>query len=204
MGGTGSTRWNDHTRAPRVEDALALDFLDPQWKVAFVQPEGSGRLEWVQNGARVASQIVEFRLEPLQPDGSRRLVLESPDGTEQRILVEPTTVGFSHRLYARCPMDCGRRARIMYLFPGRFEVGCRQCAGLQYRSAQQHDRRLDQARRDPEGFEEERQRHQSLKSRLVTARLVFDAIEMMDAPRRGRGWGRKSMTAWRRAAHPSQ
>jgi hypothetical protein len=185
-----------------VEDALALDFLDPQWKVAFAQPEGSGRLEWVQNAARVASQIVAFRLEPLQPDGSRVLVLLH--GDRQRILLEPTFVGFSHRLYARCPMDCGRRVRILYMIPGRSEFACRQCAGLQYGSAQRHDARVDLARRDPEGFEQQRQPHRSPRSRLATARLVFRAMERMEAPSRGRGWGRTSMTTWKRAALPSQ
>jgi hypothetical protein len=87
----------------------------------------------------------------------------------------------------------------LYLDSEGRRIGCRQCLGLTHRSVQQHDARLDQARRDPEGFAQSREHLHSTRSQLVTAHLAMAAVEVMAAPRRGRGWGAGSMTSWKRA-----
>ena len=80
------------------------------------------------------------------------------------------------RWYFRCPSgDCGRRCEKLYASPGR-RLGCRQCLGLQYASVQQHDARLDQARRRPKAFMDGRAGLRGRYSEAVTYRLIMDAI----------------------------
>jgi hypothetical protein len=44
---------------------------------------------------------------------------------------------------------CGRRVAKLYLPPGGIYFGCRHCYNLTYRSCQEHDKRMDWARRLP-------------------------------------------------------
>ena len=44
---------------------------------------------------------------------------------------------------------CGRRVAKLYLPPGGIYFGCRHCYNLTYKSCQEHDKRLDWARRLP-------------------------------------------------------
>jgi len=97
------------------------------------------------------------------------------------------------------PADCGRRARKLFADRHWLKFICRRCAGLTYRSAQQHNSRLDLARRDREGFFESRARApKALRSGLVTAHLLTDAT--LNPYRPGRGWGRRPTTTWTRIA----
>jgi hypothetical protein len=41
----------------------------------------------------------------------------------------------------------------LYLPPGGRYFGCRHCYGLTYRSCQEHDKRVDALRRNPEALE---------------------------------------------------
>jgi hypothetical protein len=102
------------------------------------------------------------------------------------------------RRFLQCPR-CEKRFLRLYLPQGGTEVACRRCHGLVHRSAQRHDARIDLARRDPTGFLESRSGLESLRSRLVTWRLMHDALVAKAAPRRGRGWGVKSTTSYTRA-----
>ena len=61
-------------------------------------------------------------------------------------------------------------------------MACRQCAGLQYETAQQHDKRIDDCRRDPLDFMERRSGLRGLGSTLVTLRVFGEA------QRRGIQW----------------
>ena len=104
------------------------------------------------------------------------------------------------RWFLRCgEPECERRALRLYIDTTSTRVGCRQCLGLTHRSVQQHDARIDHARRDAEGFVESRRHLRSVRSGLVTAFLGMAAVEAMAAPSRGRGWGGGSMTSWKRA-----
>jgi hypothetical protein len=56
-----------------------------------------------------------------------------------------------------CPLTvngrpCGRRVGKLYLPPGSRYYGCRRCYKLTYTSCQQHDKRVDALRRDPEAL----------------------------------------------------
>ena len=88
----------------------------------------------------------------------------------------------------------------LYIDADGQRVACRQCLGLTHRSSQQHDARVDFARRDAEGFAEARKRHRGVNSALVTFGIAQRAFAAMLAPRRGRGWGQTSPTQWKRLA----
>src|SRR5262249_13469992 len=56
-----------------------------------------------------------------------------------------------------CPLvvngyPCGRRVGKLYLPPGGRYSGCRHCCDLTYASCQQHDKRVDRLRKDPEAL----------------------------------------------------
>jgi hypothetical protein len=112
------------------------------------------------------------------------------------------------RWFFECPHACGpealgRRVRRLFIEDQRLRLGCRYCLGLQYASAQQHDRRVDQAWRDPRGFQIERSRYQTPLGWWVTSKIAMKANHLMLkrtglGVRRGRGWGQKSVTTWSR------
>ena len=86
----------------------------------------------------------------IQKDGSEQEI-----DTEFRLESTPSAVG-QRRWWLRCPFRlpwgqaCGSRVKKLYLPPGAVHFGCRRCHHLTYRSAQQHDRRLDYLRLHPE------------------------------------------------------
>jgi hypothetical protein len=56
-----------------------------------------------------------------------------------------------------CPLvqrgrPCGRRVGKLYLPPGCRYYGCRQCYDLTYTSCQEHDKRVDWLRKNPEAL----------------------------------------------------
>jgi hypothetical protein len=195
MGGIGSSRWKDHQRAPRIEEAIRLDVV--AFESAFRHGQITGRLQWTDNqiGELVAESV--FSMEPVSRDGSRLLVIEATgEGRKQWVRLERAQLGWYCGWLFRCPTDCGRRARKIVALPRWMVFSCRQCAGLTYRSAQRHDSRLDLARRDPEGFLQPRSLAPKTKnSERATHWLVMEAT----LPHRlGRSWGRKSTTTWTR------
>jgi hypothetical protein len=201
MGGIGSSRWKDHQRAPRIEEAIRLDVV--AFESAFRHGQITGRLQWTDNqiGELVAESV--FSMEPVSRDGSRLLVIEATgEGRKQWVRLERAQLGWHSGWLFRCPADCGRRARKLYALPRWMVFSCRQCAGLTYRSVQQHDSRLDLARRDPEGFIEAR----SLAPKTENSERTTDWLVMeANLPHRlgrtpGRSWGRKSITPWTRMA----
>jgi hypothetical protein len=197
MGGIGSSRWKDHRRAPRVEDTLRLDVV--VFVPALKHDQLTGLLQWTDNQAGEVTAEFVFSMEPVSRDGSRLLVIEATgEGRKQWVRLERAQRGWHFGWLFRCPTDCGRRARKLYALPLWMVFSCRQCAGLTYRSAQRHDSRLDLARRDPEGFIESRSlAPKTENSERATHWLVMEA---MNTHRRGRGWGRKSITPWTRMA----
>jgi hypothetical protein len=177
MGGRDSTRWRGYQPRPLVEEAHCLDFLDPKWKEILSLHRASGTLEWRGRGGVVPEGWVDFHLNPIEPDGTRLLVLDftrEPTEPKQRLILEEVQVGFSQRWYARCPGGCDRLVRKLYLVDHR-AVACWRCAGLQYRSAQKHDKRVDLCRRNPAEFVRERSHLSSERSRAVTSWILFDA-----------------------------
>ena len=120
----------------------------------------------------------------MERDGTRRLRLDfhDPDGSSQTLILQAVEVGFSRRWYARCPSHCRRRARKLFLVRGSFALACVWCAGLQYETVQQHDKRVDACRRDPLDFMERRSRLRRMRSALVTLAIYDEAL------RRGVQW----------------
>ena len=202
MGGRGSTRWRGHNRQPLVEESVCLDLLDPELRKALKAPRASGELDLRVAGTGEPAIPIDFELGVVEPNDTRRLTVNFFDsvGSTQAVTLKRVRSGFSSRWLAQCPRFCGRRARKLYFVPVKSEVACWRCAGLTYRSTQQHDKRLDEARRDRQGFFEARsQAPRTLQSNRVTELLISDALLYPpDRAFRGRGWGRKSVTTWDR------
>jgi hypothetical protein len=175
VGGRGSTRWGNHHKKPLVEGAICIDFLAPEWKEILSWTRADGKLEWRYAGGGPRFWT-NFWLAPPEPHGSRRLYL-ARDEYEPRelIILDQVKVGFSTRVYARCPRRCGRRARKLYQIPGKREFACWRCAGLQYESAQGGDKRINDARRDPQAFMEGREHLRTPRSESTTSWIFLEA-----------------------------
>jgi hypothetical protein len=151
MGGTFSTRWNGHGKRPTVEQGRTLDLREMAREGCF-KPWCSGRVGWSDGGDEAAS--LGFRV---LPEGgglvlalSYRVVRTGQD-VEVRVPLEATRPHFGGvRWWGRCP--CGRRVTKLHLAPDAVHFACRQCHGLTYASAQQHDARVDALRRDPDAI----------------------------------------------------
>ena len=202
MSGRHNTGLRGHRRRPLVEDALCLDLLHPKWKETLRFHRISGTIEWRGQRGVVPRGWVDFHLNPIEANRSRLLVLDfnrDPEESKQRVILEETQVGISTRWLARCPKHCERRAQKIYAVHQGDRFCCWRCSGLTHRSAQQHDARIDLALRDPQGFLDARNRApQTSHSCRVTSWLVIRAVERETRLRKGRGWGRKSITAWDR------
>ena len=196
MGGRGSGRWRDHVKRPVVEEARQLDVA--AFEPALQHDRTTGILRWTDpRTEEVAAEFV-FSLGSAVEGGTRRLLIEpTSEGRKQSFQLERARLGWHPGWLFRCPSDCGRRSRRLYALPRWMTFTCRHCGGLTYRSSQQHDSRLDLARRDPVGFIQSRARAPKTdRSRMVTNWLVMDA---MNTHRAGRGWGRHAVTSGTRA-----
>jgi hypothetical protein len=177
MGGSGSTRWRGHRRRALVEETHCLDLLDRRWKEILRLRQASGTLEWRSRGSVVPEWWFDFHLSPVETDGTRVLVLDftrDPNEPKERLILEEVRVGFSRRWHAGCPGGCDCLVRKLYLVEDG-AVACWRCAGLQYRSAQRHDKRVDLCRRDPADFVRGRSDLSSDRSRAVTSWILLEA-----------------------------
>jgi len=200
MGGPGSTRWNGHRKRALVEDSLAIDLPQLIAGGLLDHPGSSITVAWSRVREPIATGLLGFESDDPENRVLRVLVLfhsETPPLSADLPLVPLRPQIGGVRWFLQCP-DCDRRALKLYVRPQGDRFGCRSCLGLTYRSAQEHNSRVDLARRDPEGFCDERERLTSLRSRVVTAFIADKALDGRLAPRRGRGWGRQSMTTGKR------
>jgi len=201
MGGRGSTRWNGYHKRLLVEECLAVDLVKVRRAGLLGDAGGCSVATWTTDPRVTAMGILRVG-EANEAVCALELEIhlpwaEEPLTTQLRLVPFRPHLG-GLRWFVECP-KCGRRALKLYLPYGAAEVACRLCHGLVHRSAQQHDARLDLARRDPRVFLERRSAHRGPRSRLVTAKLTLGACLAMRAPRRGRGWRVKSMTSYTRA-----
>jgi hypothetical protein len=174
LGGSASSRWRGYTPQPLVEHTPRLDFNSPPWRAVLKLPTASGTLDWTNaNGARTAT--VAFELGPIEENRARTLVL-SPQGSQGSVCVtlEATKVGFDKRWHTKCPLDCGRSIRSIFLLPDG-QLGCRNCLGLVYLSSRKSDKRVDLCRRNPAEFIRGRSHLTTVRSHLVTSWIVLDA-----------------------------
>jgi hypothetical protein len=197
MGGSGSGRWRNHCKALRVEEVMKINLRNPQWKALLARERAEGTLQW--SDLRTRNPVwANFILAPLNPDGTRNLVLHrAEDEFEQVVSLGLRRAGFSRQWFAGC-RGCDSWVKTLYVKSQGDWFRCRKCSNLTYASVQQHDARLDFARRDLQGFLVSRARApQTLRSRLVTASIAYEA---QDSYRPGRSWGQKSTTPVTRMA----
>jgi hypothetical protein len=203
MGGSGSTRWRDHTKAPLVEQAICIDLAAMRRAGILDEPDRPHPILWTRGSAQTP---VAVGLASVEPDrgGGRRLdvAIEKFEGGRP-VSARLTLSAFQphlggQRWFLHCPV-CERRALKLYLAASGERIACRRCLGLTYRSVQGHDARLDQARRDPEGFWEARSgAPKTSDSALVTLRLYEESLRANAAFPRGRGWDSRSTTTFKR------
>jgi hypothetical protein len=190
MGGFGSGRWGFNSKADTVEDCRGLDVRFLARQGALV-PWYQGTVRWTRHEREIAS--IGFTTRPSM-DAGLTLVLNyritrSGEGAfediEMPVALETTRPHLGGiRWWARCALvvnnrPCQRRVAILYLPPGGRYFGCRHCYRLTYRSAQEHDKRVDWLRRNshliPAILENE--------TGLTDGRLLL-ALKAMDGPDR--------------------
>jgi hypothetical protein len=176
-----------------VEETPALDLRSPVMKQALSHHRADGYLRWTvdETGELLLSAL--FHLGAVQEDGTRQLVLRSEDpwGPRQGVILEEKLAGLYQRWFFRCPEGCGRYATKLYYVPDRESFACQRCAGVQHRSVQRHDARVDRCRKEPRQFLAERTRLRGWYSSLVTLSLVAEA------ERRGIRWvSPEEIEAW--------
>ena len=204
MGGRGSGRWRYHIKRALVEDSLSVDVVALRRAGVLGEQGGSGSFEWRDRATGERLGLVLYHVGPAADDGRELalFVVRPPELLTRLLRLEAFRPQFGGlRWFLRCPVEgCPKRALKVFFDGHRGRFGCRSCLGLIHATAQEHDERVDLARRDPQGFLEARSRApRTLRSRMVTASLIGDAL--LYPPNRscsGRGWGRKSLTTWDR------
>jgi hypothetical protein len=147
VGGYGSGRWGFHAKADTVEDALVADVSELTRKGLIPREPSSrtGYLRWTVGEADRASMgfTVDTR------DEGRAFVrfFYESKGTpmDYRVgLVKTLPPLGGVRWWWTCPaLGCGRRVVKLYLPPAGAFLRCRTCHRLTYKSAQEHDPRVD-------------------------------------------------------------
>jgi hypothetical protein len=175
MGSSESSRWRGYKPQPLVEHTPRLDFNSQSWRAVLKLPTASGEMIRTDSISGACTAKIAFELGPIEENFERTLVL-SPQHSQDRLSVtlEARQVGFDRRWHARCPLDCGRSARSLFLTPDG-QLGCRSCLGLVYLSSRKSDARVDLARLNPQAFLEGRAHLRGLRSRIVTAWLFEEA-----------------------------
>ena len=188
MGGTGSTRWNNHEAKPLVEAALRLDLARPELRDALDQPHAASGTLIIRTA--IGAWTWSLRIGAVQPDGTRRLVLDDePDDPHvdgQVIELVPVQVGIRTATMAVCP-GCERRVRVVHALPADGRWACRQCLGLAYSSSRSDARvrRVARALRrgdDAVLAEYDAKMAKGGSTGLAALRVVFDAMERAFGP----------------------
>lgn len=182
------------TRAGLVEECLRIDAADLRRSVVF-RDGASGRLIWTLGEVEIVTAKFGFAR---QSAGSAELELDYQRGEQRNrtaISLETTTPHFGGvRFWFRCPR-CNRRARTLFATKRELEPACRSCHGLQYRSAQTRDARVDELRDDQEKmiamlFDSSG----PLSARLRRIRLVANAVKAIERDQAKRMRARRKET----------
>lgn len=138
-------------RAALVEDCFRIDAADLRRSAVFRHGE-SGRLIWTLGDVEIAWATYCFTR---QADSAGELEFEFHQADQRkrtRIALETTIPHFGgKRVWLTCPR-CERRMRTLFAKQRELEPACRGCHGLQFRSAQGHDARVDALRKNEEKF----------------------------------------------------
>lgn len=155
MGAWGSGRWAYHRKATTVESCYVIDLGELARKGAFV-PWYAGSVSWSRGEEVVAT--IGCTVRPAGDGLSLRLSyrwVHAGEDVDLSVRLESTPLHFGgRRWWGICPLAvkgqaCNRRVGKLYLPPGNRYFGCRHCHRLTYRSAQEHDKRVDALRRNP-------------------------------------------------------
>jgi len=151
----GGWRWNKKTT---VEECRELGIKDLKRLGILRQGASYGYwpIRWVNaDGEDVASIGLWAEWEPGGPGRLRlsysigRPEEEKKESLDYPVRLEATPCNYGgERYWFVCPLitngrSCQRRVAKLYLPPGGKYFGCRHCHNLTYRSAQEHDKRVD-------------------------------------------------------------
>ena len=140
----------ERSKAGVVEECLRLDVAELRRADAFRSGDVIGEMVWSDRGVTVA--MLQYRLRRVSADsaGMFCILTKSEQVSEMGIALTVTHPHFGgRRWWLHCPCDrCGRRVRVLYSTEDEIGWACRQCHGLQYRSAQHRDSRVDRLRKD--------------------------------------------------------
>jgi hypothetical protein len=167
MGGPGSGahyyHWWRPSKKAVVEDCLSLDAN--RWMregILRANVIATGTWRWTYaTGKSFAVNYTADALEP--PDAFVRLSYSwvwpsspEPQSADCSVRLATTRPRFGGlRWWFLCPLivrgwPCNRRVGKLYLPQGARYFGCRRCHELTYKSCQEHDKRVDALRRNPD------------------------------------------------------
>lgn len=156
----GRRRW---TTRLTVEECYAVEIGELVRAGAFeAEPGIPCSITWNDSAGNPISSI-KFRV---FPDNTGALAihfyhrvpaaLSTPERIQhQTVQITTTDCNFGgNRRWFRCSLirdgyPCGRRVGVLYSTPHERLFGCRQCHNLTYRSAQEHDKRIDWLLKQP-------------------------------------------------------
>jgi hypothetical protein len=162
MGGPGSGR--RLYRKAVVEDCLQLDANRWMRQGLRDRVRMAGTWRWIYPGGRSFS--VDYELDTREPDEAFAQLwygwvwtpTGEPDWVDYRVDLTATWPHLGGlRWWFVCPLlvggvACRRRVGKLYLPPRARYFGCRHCHRLTYTSCQEHDKRVDALRRNPEAL----------------------------------------------------
>jgi hypothetical protein len=166
MGGSGSGNhyhWWRPGKKEVVEDCLSLDanrwmregilranvFASGTWQWTYASGKGF-TINYMADTCEPAEPFVRLSYSWVRPSSPE------PQSADYRVDLTTTFPRFGGlRWWFVCPLivggrPCERRVGKLYLPPGARYFGCRRCHKLTYTSCQEHDKRVDAFRRNPE------------------------------------------------------
>ena len=182
VGGYGSGRWGFHGKADTVEDALVADVSELTRKGLIPREPifRTGYLRWTMGEVDRAS--VTFDVDTRDEEGAfvRFYYTSNGNPKDYRVRLERTRPHLGGvRWWWRCPVvGCGRRVQKLYLPPAGPVLACRTCHHLTYKSAQEHDSRVDALlRNDGAGLDAARRGNLSPSPETLDFRSLLLAVK---------------------------
>lgn len=163
MGGSGSTRWDYHSKKDTVEACYSIGAN--YWMREGVLRAGVhawGSMTWRDSETDEQTSSISYEVNTVNPAFSWvRLyytLTRTGERMDYRIRLVTTQPNFGGlRWWFICPLvvnsrGCDRRVGKIYLPPGGKYYGCRHCYDLTYTSSQESDKRVSWLRRNPEAL----------------------------------------------------
>lgn len=163
MGGSGSTRWEWHSKKDTVEDCRSLDAN--RWMREGILCEGIrtfGGWTWTNAHTGEKTSSISYEVNTLNP--AYRWVrlfysfTRSNESLNYKIQLATTRPNFGGlRWWFICPLvkngwACNRRVGKIHLPSSGKYYGCRHCYDLTYTSCQESDKRVSWLRRNPDAL----------------------------------------------------